>query len=545
MFVTIIFDGDYYGMAGRDKWFLKALSDAHKNDSVVITHEYLDLHFKEIADKCLDRFYKEFEMEYITDSDYKTISKGFVPDSIFNKIRSKFISRTEELMYLFSKRDTDLERILIDLIEKQLLSRNEKKVDAIFNCLDCFASVKYLGDYFNCPVIPYSFSAIRKMHGYTETLYIADMIGEFSTSKGASLMYQSFKENAKDVSIFSNRELLAMFGKEKNIPILSVIERNGIHEFGICKTANSIYPFAFLKYKYTDTDLYYDVKDKLKTNDIILRDHLNIPWNGTDSGYKKEHQRNDPVSFITSCKRISSVDSQILLKALLWNRTVIANGDLVPFEFLCEHDIKSEKKVDSFGLNFFIFAYLIPSSLMFSKVYWLWRLNNPSVYEIYTYHLNYYINKFNFDVNKLKLQEEDRFFYILEKRGINQQIIEKLKKSYLQKNIDYDVLSSRIDFVFNDDKVESFYCLNEPKDGFIYSSQLINFDVAVKNIHFYPFVDVCGVAYIENLIVDGDIIFSQFKEANLSKQDGYINFTLDLCPGKHLIEFKWKYKFNC
>ena len=88
--------------------------------------------------------------------------------------------------------------------------------------------------------------------------------------------------------LFSNRELLAIFGKEKNIPLLKIMDYEPEHELGICKIANTIYPYDYLKYPYTDTDLYYEARKKLKTTDIVIRDHPGIPWNGNDKGPKKE-----------------------------------------------------------------------------------------------------------------------------------------------------------------------------------------------------------------------------------------------------------------
>ena len=115
----------------------------------------------------------------------------------------------------------------------------------------------------------------------------------------------------------------------------------------------------------------------------------------------------------------------------------------------------------------------------------------------------------------------------------------------MQKNIDYDVLSSRIDFIFDNDKSQSFYCLNEPNDGFIYSYQSICFNNPVKKIIFYPFVDVCGFATVKNLKIDGVVLLSSYNETYLSKVDGYFNFECDLCSGNHLIEIKWKYRLDC
>ena len=90
MFLMIIFDTDYYGMAGRSKWFLKSISHAKANNWMVITHEYLGKHYNEYAMDCAERFYNEFEMRRLDAKEYAEIRKGFVPDSIFREIEENF-----------------------------------------------------------------------------------------------------------------------------------------------------------------------------------------------------------------------------------------------------------------------------------------------------------------------------------------------------------------------------------------------------------------------------------------------------------------------
>ena len=277
MFVSIIFDTEYFGMGERHKWFLKNLSHAKQNDCLVITHEFLKKHYEEYADHCMPRFYQEFEMKRLSQDEYTAVSKGFVADKIFDDLEEQFTSRTEMLSYLLQHRYEPLETELIRLIDQELLQKKKTKVDAIFNCLDTFASIHYLGEKYHCPIISYSFSAIRKMHGYRQTLYMASFDGIIRQSKEIEKRYQNYKMGKQVPVLFSNRELLAIFGKEKNIPLLKIMDYEPEHELGICKIANTIYPYDYLKYPYTDTDLYYEARKKLKTTDIVIRDHPGIP----------------------------------------------------------------------------------------------------------------------------------------------------------------------------------------------------------------------------------------------------------------------------
>lgn len=131
-----------------------------------------------------------------------------------------------------------------------------------------------------------------------------------------------------------------MFGKEKNIPLLKLLDCEPEYEVGVCASAWNI-NHNFLKFKYTDDDIYYECKKVYPAGKVTTRTH---PIGYDNMGIGREHFRNDPVSFLLSCKRIAGVQSQMLLKAILWNRVVYTKGDFLPFAFLCEKDIESEKK---------------------------------------------------------------------------------------------------------------------------------------------------------------------------------------------------------
>ncbi len=548
MFVSIIFDVEYFGMGERHKWFLKNIFHAKENNCLVITHEFLKQHYKEYTNKCESRFYNEFEMEKLSEEEYAHVSKGFIKDEIFESLEDQFVSRSEMLSYLFQNRYERLEREIIQIIDEELSKRKDEKIDAIFNCLDAFASIFYLGEYYHCSIISYCFSAIKKVHGYTQTLYMTTINGAIRQSEETEKRYKEYI-NGKQVPItFSNRELLAIFGKEKNIPLIKVMEYEPAHELGICKMASSIYPYDYLKYKYTDTDLYYEARRKLETTDIIIRDHPGIPWNGNDKGPKKEHERNDPISFILSCKRVASIDSQILLKALLWNRTIFSQGHLSAVEFMCSKDIRCVQKVDVNKLNYYIFGYLIPADYMFDTRYWKWRLTQkPSEYEIYIKHLNYYVNYFGYNRQLLlKTNESERFRYILNSRNINKNLIDDLLEKETVFNINYEVLYSKIRLRIEDkDTYKEIICVNEQLDDVIRSRFVFINEKIIQQIAFYPFVDVGGFVQIKRVCIDNAELEKNDIMRYVEKVEGDMDLGLKVvCSGKHEISVEWIYCFK-
>lgn len=198
MFVTIILDTEYMGMGERHKWFLKNLFHAGKNGWFVITHEHLEKYYRTYSENCMERFYQEFEMEKLSDEEYEKVSKGFIPDRIFEEKEKELGSRTECFMYLFQERYPQLEQCLITLIDTELERRFGERVEGIFNCLDCFASIRYLGKHYQCPVIPYVFSAIRKVHGYQQTLYMTNMEGNLYSCEEVIKRYKKFEDEKQD-----------------------------------------------------------------------------------------------------------------------------------------------------------------------------------------------------------------------------------------------------------------------------------------------------------------------------------------------------------
>ena len=546
MFVSIIFDTEYFGMGERYKWFLKNLSHAKQNECLVITHEFLKNHYEEYVDHCALRFYQEFEMKRLSESEYTAVSKGFVRDAIFDDLEEKLTSRTEMLSYLLQNRYEPLETELIRLIEQELSQKEETRIDAIFNCLDTFASIHYLGERYNCPIISYCFSAVKKIHGYRQTLYLASLDGIIRQSKEAEKRYKDYKMGKKAPVIFSNRELLAIFGKAKNIPLLKIMDYEPEHELGICKLASAIYPYDYLKHPYTDTDLYYEARKKLKSTDIIIRDHPGIPWNGNDKGPKKEHERNDPISFILSCKRVASIDSQILLKALLWKRTIFVKGGISSFEFMSAKDIRNMEKTDIDKLNYYIFGYLIPAEFMFSAEYWRWRLyEKPSEYDVYIKHLDYYMDLFGYRKELLfALEEKDRFQYILELRNTDRKLVNFLLQEESAIRINYEALHSKIVLKQSKDVFGEITCINEQLDGSVQSKFIFDSDEIIDEVIFYPFVDVGGFVQIDNCSVDNIKRNSDGTVQYLEKMNGGIKLDTGVISlGEHDIVIDWKYYF--
>lgn len=542
MFVTIVFDTEYMGMDERHKWFLKNLSHAVSNEWLVITHEHLGQHYRSYAQNCQERFFHEFEMHRLCDKEYEQICKGFVPDKIFEKKEKELGSRTALLMYLFQERYLELEEYLIKIVDTEISKRPGEQVEGIFNCLDCFASIRYLGDYYHCPVIPYVFSAIRKVHGYQQTLYMTSMDGTLYSCENGRKRYEKFRREKQDQLIFSRRELLTIFGKEQNIPLLKLLDCEPQYEMGICASAWDV-NHNFLRFQYTDDDIYYECKKAYPPEAITTRMH---PLVYDKLGMGREHLRNDPVPFFLSCRRITSVQSQMLLKAMLWNRSVYIKGDFLQFSFLGEKEVNSTLKVEIDALNYYILGFLVPSELMFDINYWRWRIEkDPTEHEIYERHLSFYCNCLGLDKEVLKSKETERFPYLLGKRNCSKLLIADLMEGGSVPYLNYEVLYSKLT-MGRDKKAEyNLNRINQCRHGKVHSQFVIDIENEVDFLRFYPFVDVGGKAKVNSISINGQVIYANTAFAYFPKVDGFVECKgVGLFPQRHIIDVEWEYQLQ-
>ena len=248
-----------------------------------------------------------------------------------------------------------------------------------------------------------------------------------------------------DIPIFDNSEILAILGKQHNLPLIQLLDHNPEYEVARCNDLGAILPRSFAEIRYTDDDLRYETELLYSSKDIKVRTHA------AQLGYMqvdRSDTHNDPASFILSCKRLAAVHSQIMLKGLLWKRTVISPKYTMGFSFLCTADYKSTAIADLKGLNFYIFCCLIPGDLMFSDAYWKWRMTNPSECEIYKKHLDFYINKLNLPHSILTEESKARRLRsILESRNCDGEVIMDVVNNNQDFDIDYFAASSK--FVVN------------------------------------------------------------------------------------------------
>lgn len=537
MFISIILNTEYMDIASRSKWYLKNLFHCKENGWILITHEYMRTHWQQLQEEITPSLFTSWEMQPFAAEDVRDVEQYFIPDNLFDTIEKQCGSRTEMLYQLSSTSNVLIEEVFQNIINEIQFKHPNEKIDGIFHCLEAWQFLRDISQKHNIPLISYSFSAIRKPHGYRQTLYHVNRKGYLHTSQESESRYFQFCDENQSFPIFTNRELIALFGKERTLPLIQLINHQPHYEMGICTECFSVIPQFFMHNKTTDDDVRFECEKLYDKSQIVVRNHsLQVDYMQLD----RSLVHNDPAAWILSCNRLASSRSQIMLKPLLWNRTAVVCSNTLGFSFMCAKDYSSIDKVNLKALNWYMFGYLIPNDLMFSDEYWKWRMTNPSETKIYQQHLEYIIEKLNLPKYLLTEQDEqNRFKSILESRECNQELINILLGNNQDFEIDYNTASSRI--VING---RFYWRLNKMEKGIRHFH--IELDESGDTIEFYPLDDMAGCTKLTSVSINGKLLdITQFADYKyMPKISGHYTIPFPLTAGKTIIDIAWDYQSN-
>ena len=537
MFIFVILNTEYAHVSYRSTWYLKNLLHCKESGGIIITHEYLRKHFDDIQKNITPRLFNDFEIRPFTIDEVSDVEQYFIPDELFDQIEHECGSRTEMLFQLSTSTNAKLEECIQKIICKIRKKHPNERIEGMLHMLEAGQFLHELCRKESIPLISYSFSALRKPHGYRQTLYHANINNYLHTTEEAERRYKDFLHETTSIPIFSNREIIALLGKERTLPLLPLLKAEPKYEMGICTECFSIIPQFFMHSKITDDDIRYECEQLYDNLQIVVRNHA---FQVDSMQLDRSTIHNDPAAWILSCRRLAAARSQIMLKVLLWNRTAIVKADTLGFSFMCEKDYSSKKRVDIKVLNYYMFGYLIPSDLMYSGEYWQWRMTNPSETEIYQYHLNFYIEKLNLPKSILTERDEPtRFKSLLQSRGCDEELINILLEDKHDFEIDYNTASSRI--VVNG---KSYWRLNKIENGVRHFH--IELNESADNIDFYPLDDVAGCARLMSVSVNGKPVdvsnLTDFRY--MPKVSGHYSLPILPTADKTVIDIAWDYQSN-
>lgn len=327
-----------------------------------------------------------FEYDVPTLDDMNKIQKYPISKEWEENLVKEYGSQSATWLYLLKERSENFEEYISSIID-DIFQKNQDTIEGIFTFCH-IPSLSYVAEKRNIPVLHFEWGPLRGPV-YRKTAYM-----NFDMENELQKRYEKFISEIQENSVYllSRKEILSMFLDYKYIDNINLLDCRPEYEMGIACTYSmdmlSLASSAFLNNleHITMAKRYYNEKV------LAIRLHPGDPVKGRPSEHLID---NSPTAmqFITRCKRISVIASNIAFEAMLLERTAYVLGNS-PYAFKAQQDLSNvnESVVDLEFVNYVIFAYLIPYELMLDVEYLRWRLTNPTEIEIYNYNLNYFLS---------------------------------------------------------------------------------------------------------------------------------------------------------
>lgn len=367
-----------------------------------------------------------YEFNEPTDDGMKNLKKYYISKNDQNSIFLKYDDKHQASVDLMSNRNLDLENLIQQKIY-EVEKKEKKKIKVILSWI-WFPSLEFITKKNNIQLIVQEQSTIRKGN-YNCYLGYCSFNNKYE-SKQTEINYKKFVNSLGNIRLFSRKELLSLFLATSNLHYINDIDNIPKYEFGVdLGMDKDAYFEAFSKYKHDY--LIEKCTNLVGKNKIIGRTHPMRP--SKNKCYIMDNSINS-IEWILKCKRIVSTVSNVGFETMLYGRTSYILGNNMPFS-CCAVD--SLEYLDDFVasitfLNYIIFCYFTPFELMFDDDYLLWRLDNPSELDIYNYHLNYILQKYNLNNDIFNKNSDERLKQILKN-------VHKLNKDEIEKFINHNL----------------------------------------------------------------------------------------------------------
>jgi hypothetical protein len=458
------------------------------------------------------------EINNITLEAYAGLECYGIPDEFFQTLEKEECSFSAMHLKLLTERHSTLENYIEEFLGKSLLSRPGERIDGFIVFSQPIESIRHIAQKYQCPVIAIEISAIRVHANYRQTLFYGNLNGRLFGTNEVATRYKAFISESSNIPVLSRRELIALFCKEESLLLIPLLDAKPKYEIAACGLGIRSAPALSSIAHVTDDDLKKACTDIYSPEDIFYRER---PYHS--DGLDNVCQNPDPVPTILSSKRVTSIASNILIEAMLWNRVACCPFDIMSFAFACEKDFKSECKADILFLNWFIFGCLVPGyDNVFDPGYWKWRQEAPTEMEIYMRHLSIILEDTSIGMHTLQLPEEERYMAILRSRGLDETFISRTMCTVSDDSIDYNALVSYI-YVYTSEKNYTVKCcLNSYEKGLLVSRFELEGVEHIHKIRFKPFIHpTSNSARFESIIAEG----AEISEcSNLMTPIGFYHF---------------------
>jgi len=417
MFVSFLEPYHIRGVKAPYLWvFYKQINNFKKNEIVFIaSDEYFQnpliyTHREEFKE------YPRYKNEYSIPS-YEEINqykKFTIPLDIYKPLEEKMKNKTEIFRYLLVNEYPPLIEYL-DRFFKQL----KDDVEAVLAWVNS-PSLNKIAQKYGIKVIYNELGPLRKP-SYFQTAYF-DFKGVNGNTQSKDRYEQFLKE---DIELFEIEEIREIFLKSFYIDDYASRYKIGValqveDDSNMLAYSNGYDNFKLIN----EVFFYYDKKD------VLIRKHPLGLMELNKSLVNLDDSKNS-IEFINKCEKIVTINSSVGFEALFFGKDVYAKGDS-PYSFFVSSDLNDvccDKKELKKFLNFFLFSYLIPYSLLYDKEYYKFRLSDPSEKEIFEFHKNYILEN-----KSLELIKEEKISFLINEKNILEEQNRELKNAVKTKN---------------------------------------------------------------------------------------------------------------
>lgn len=396
--------------------FYKFLDMAQKNNGALIAQEeyFIDplLLAKKGRVEAYDKAWNErCELNYDipTQQTLDEVQKYIIPKSFEEQLIHDKGSINDANMCLLTEEIDELKVMISGFLSA--IQDSNQEIDAIMT-LCHIPSLSAVAAEFGIPVIHFEMGTFREPT-YLKTCYFDFdcLYGSASTEK----RYHSFIEEIEKnpVPIMQNQEILALLLQRDYMHYINHFNDSPKYELGIA-LGYTIWPLYLRNTFCDDSELLYRAGKVYPMDQLLVRKHPSDPQGSTYPRYDYCRDTSaTTLDFLLKCKRIASVGSNVSFEGMLWGKTGYVLTDC-PYTYKMKREIEdtSLQEFDLHYLNFYIFAYLVPFSLLWDMDYIHWRLTNPSETEIYIKHLKFYFEKKGISFDEF-MQSTNHLEYLL------------------------------------------------------------------------------------------------------------------------------------
>ena len=417
--------------------FCKYVDFCVKNDMPIITEEEYCRNIDLI---------KEYE-QGANPSQWYCTAKSPTVDLLNYTLKSVFITVEEKKRYFGNCEEIDtlsaLRRHLCYEEDQQFEKLINDKIDEVESV---YGSITVIMTWIRYPslvkcakqrgitVLAQELSSIRGNDYYREVYGYFNFATKYTYEKVAS-EYKEIEQLLDKEVILNRKEILALVLQSEHLDVINRLEES-IYEFGVDADAERDMFFSIysgLSWKNVLNDL-ETITDK---SNVLARFHPATSSEERNSKFEKDTSINS-LEWILKCRRIVSGISNVGFESMLLGRTAYVLSQNIPYYYGNVQSLKyiEEKSSDIKLLNYMLFAYFAPWEKMFDCDYINWRLQSPSIIEIYRYNLSFSLQKAGLKyLDVIDMGSEERFERILKGRhGLPDEQLQTYIKRSKQKN---------------------------------------------------------------------------------------------------------------